>query len=207
MPRSAPGGRTLEDKYYVANFLDYRFLQVFYPTRGILAWYDRDTKRLQPLPGANDPRYVQTGGVWSPDGKYIVFARAEAQDALSAGCPDGPLRQRSQRNADPIRPVPDSVQRRKGWPTGAHCGRLRQRHEQQLSEGIAGWPLDRVCGSPQRHGDAPGRQALHRAVRGRRSPADEVQHAADELVAHLLAERPLAGVLVERAVRRTRSCT
>ena len=31
------GGRTLEDKYYNANFLDYRFLQVFYPTRGILA--------------------------------------------------------------------------------------------------------------------------------------------------------------------------
>ena len=23
---------------YVANFKDYRFLQVFYPTRGILAW-------------------------------------------------------------------------------------------------------------------------------------------------------------------------
>ena len=38
-------GRTLEDKYYVANFLDYRFLQVFYPTRGTLAWYDRKTNR------------------------------------------------------------------------------------------------------------------------------------------------------------------
>ena len=34
---------------------------------------------LQPLPGANDPRYVQTDGVWSPDGKYVVFARAEAK--------------------------------------------------------------------------------------------------------------------------------
>ena len=78
-------GRTLEDKYYVANFMDYRFLQVFYPTRGILAWYDRDTKRLQPLPGANDPRYVQTGGVWSPDGKYIVFARAEAKTPYPPG--------------------------------------------------------------------------------------------------------------------------
>jgi Flp pilus assembly protein TadD len=80
-------GRTLEDKYYVANFLDYRFLQVFYPTRGILAWYDRDTKRLQPLPGADDPRYVQAGGVWSPDGKYIVFARAEAQNPYPPGSP------------------------------------------------------------------------------------------------------------------------
>jgi hypothetical protein len=25
--------------YYVANFKDYRFLEVFYPTRGILTWY------------------------------------------------------------------------------------------------------------------------------------------------------------------------
>jgi Flp pilus assembly protein TadD len=80
-------GRTLEDKYYVANFLDYRFLQVFYPTRGILGWYDRDTKDLQPLPGANDPRYVQTSGVWSRDGKYIVFARAEAQTPYRPGVP------------------------------------------------------------------------------------------------------------------------
>ena len=79
------GGRTLEDKYYVANFLDYRFLQVFYPTRGILAWYDRATKHLQPLPGADDSRYVQTDGVWSRDGKYIVFARAEAKTPYPPG--------------------------------------------------------------------------------------------------------------------------
>lgn len=78
-------GHTLEDKYYNANFMDYRFLQVFYPTRGILAWYDRAAKRLQPLPGANDPRYVQTDGVWSPDGKYIVFARAEAKSPYPPG--------------------------------------------------------------------------------------------------------------------------
>jgi Flp pilus assembly protein TadD len=82
-----PGGRTLEDKYYVTNFLNYRFLQVFYPTRGILGWYDRETQDLQPLPGADDPRYVQTSGVWSPDGKYIVFARAEAKTPYAPGVP------------------------------------------------------------------------------------------------------------------------
>ncbi len=80
-------GRTLEDKYYVANFLDYRFLQVFYPTRGTLAWYDRQTNRLQRLPGADDARYVQAGGVWSPDGKYIVFMRAEAKNPYPPGIP------------------------------------------------------------------------------------------------------------------------
>ena len=78
-------GRTLEDKYYNANFMDYRFLQVFYPTRGILAWYDRKTGHLQPLPGADDPRQVQTDGVWSPDGKYVVFARAEARSPYPPG--------------------------------------------------------------------------------------------------------------------------
>jgi tetratricopeptide (TPR) repeat protein len=66
--------------YYLTNFTDYRFLQVFYPTRGILAWYDRETKKLQPLPGADDPKFVQASAVWSPDGKYIVFAHAGAKD-------------------------------------------------------------------------------------------------------------------------------
>jgi Tol biopolymer transport system component len=73
------------DSYYVTNFLDYRFLQVFYPTRGILAWYDRTTGLRTPLPGADDSKYVQTDGVWSPDGKYIVFARAEARDPRPPG--------------------------------------------------------------------------------------------------------------------------
>src|ERR1035437_11189757 len=74
-----------ENNYYVANFKDYRFLQVFYPTRGTLAWYGRATGRRLPLPGADDPHFVQTDGVWSPDGKYIVFARAEARDPYPAG--------------------------------------------------------------------------------------------------------------------------
>ena len=77
--------KRLADSYYVVNFKDYRFLQVFYPTRGILAWYDRATGRRQTLPGADDPRYVQTDAVWSPDGKYIVFARAEARDPYPEG--------------------------------------------------------------------------------------------------------------------------
>jgi tetratricopeptide (TPR) repeat protein len=71
--------------YYITNFKDYRFLQVFYPTRGILEWYDRANGKRQPLPGADDPKYVQTDGVWSPDGKYIVFVRAVARDPRAAG--------------------------------------------------------------------------------------------------------------------------
>jgi tetratricopeptide (TPR) repeat protein len=80
-----PPGTNGTQLYYVTNFEDYRFLQVFYPTRGILVWYDRNTRKLQPLPGADDPRYVQSNAVWSPDGKYLVFARAQAKDPFPAG--------------------------------------------------------------------------------------------------------------------------
>ncbi len=73
--------------YYVTNFKDYRFLQVFYPTRGMLAWYSRETAHLQYLPGADDERYVHTNAVWSPDGKYLVFTRAQAKDAYPPGVP------------------------------------------------------------------------------------------------------------------------
>ena len=77
--------KDLVQNYYVANFKDYRFLQVFFPTRGILAWYDRESGVLEPLPGADDPRYVHTNAVWSPDGRSLVFARAAAKDPYAPG--------------------------------------------------------------------------------------------------------------------------
>ncbi len=82
----------LMQNYFVSNFKDYRFLQVFYPTRGILAWYDKAAGQLQPLPGADDPEFVHTDAVWSPDGKYLVFARAQARDAYPPvrGWPSAP---------------------------------------------------------------------------------------------------------------------
>jgi tetratricopeptide (TPR) repeat protein len=81
--RQAP--QDLWSNYYIANFTDYRFLQVFYPTRGILAWYSRETGRLRPLPGADDQRFVHVNATWSPDGRFLVFARAEARDAYPEG--------------------------------------------------------------------------------------------------------------------------
>jgi tetratricopeptide (TPR) repeat protein len=42
---------------------------------------------LRPLPGADDPRFVQMGAVWSPDGQYLVFARAQAADPNPPGVP------------------------------------------------------------------------------------------------------------------------
>ncbi len=89
MAQVSPDGRyavtTLNEAVYVANFKDYRFLQVFYPTRGIIGWYSRATNRIRALPGADNPGYVQTCAFWSPDCKYLVFARARAKDPYPAG--------------------------------------------------------------------------------------------------------------------------
>ena len=89
MSQISPDGQyvvtTVNREDYVANFKDYRFLQVFYPTRGVLAWYSRAKSEMHLLPGADDPRYVHTGAVWSPDGQYLVFARAAARDAYPPG--------------------------------------------------------------------------------------------------------------------------
>ncbi|MGA2259415.1 MAG: hypothetical protein ABSG53_32475, partial [Thermoguttaceae bacterium] len=85
-----PGARQrrMDGRIYQASYVqNYGFGQVFFPTRGVLAWYDRNGGKLQPLPGADDPRFVQAGAFWSPDGKYLVFSRAEARDPVPPGRP------------------------------------------------------------------------------------------------------------------------
>jgi tetratricopeptide (TPR) repeat protein len=77
----------LEEKYYFAVYRDYRFGQVFFPTHGVLALRDVATGRTEPMHGADDPRFVQTDGVWSRDGKWIVFARGKAVTAFPPGAP------------------------------------------------------------------------------------------------------------------------
>ena len=46
--------------------------QLFFPIKGILVVYDRETNTYSALPGADDPEYVQSNAVWSPDGKEIM---------------------------------------------------------------------------------------------------------------------------------------
>ncbi|MCX5645603.1 MAG: tetratricopeptide repeat protein [Phycisphaerae bacterium] len=54
------------------------FSQLFFPVKGILCLYDRQTGTFQSLPGADNPSLVQSNPTWSPDGKWIVFAATEA---------------------------------------------------------------------------------------------------------------------------------
>ncbi len=75
------------DRLYSINYTTIDFIQVFYPTRGILAWYDSNDKSMHPLPGADDPNFAQTSAFWSPDGKYLIFSRATAREPFPAGVP------------------------------------------------------------------------------------------------------------------------
>jgi Flp pilus assembly protein TadD len=82
LPEFAPG---IADRLFSMNYDGPPFPQVFYPTRGILAWYDKKEGTLRPLPGADDPRFVHTSAFWSPDGKYLIYSRAEARDPYPPG--------------------------------------------------------------------------------------------------------------------------
>jgi len=91
LSRMSPDGShvitTVNESLYVQNFMDYRFCQVFYPTRGVLAHYSRETGEINLLPGADDQEYVYCDPVWTPDGETIIFARARARDPYPKGRP------------------------------------------------------------------------------------------------------------------------
>jgi tetratricopeptide (TPR) repeat protein len=84
----SPDGRfiasTVKDRSVFVPRPALAFSQLFFPIKGILCIYDRQTKIFQSLPGADDPNYVQSNPNWSPDGKYIVFARTKTYELKSA---------------------------------------------------------------------------------------------------------------------------
>lgn len=78
----SPDGRyvisTVKDRAVFVATPEIAFSQLFFPIKGILVVYDTKTGTYAPLPGADDPEYVQSNPTWSPDGKSIVFARTKA---------------------------------------------------------------------------------------------------------------------------------
>lgn len=77
----SPDGRyvisTVKDRAVFVATPEIAFSQLFFPIKGILVVYDTQTGTFTPLPGADDPEYVQSNPTWSPDGESIVFARSK----------------------------------------------------------------------------------------------------------------------------------
>jgi hypothetical protein len=193
-----PPGTRSSQFYYVSNFKDYRFLQVFYPTRGILAWYDRAARRLKPLPGASDPRYIQSNAVWSPDGKYLVFSRAEAKDPFRedgkmAAYANDPLEVQIQYDLYRI-PFNDGK--------GGNAERIEGASRNGMSNSFPRVSPDGkwIVFVAQWAAHAPRRQVVHRSGSRRRGAAHDLQYAADELLAQLQPQRPLDRVFVQEPI-------
>ncbi len=89
LSRISPDGKyvvsTVKDGAVFEPKADLTFSQLFFPIKGVLAIYERETGKFDSLPGADDPQYVQSNAVWSPDGKWLVFARAPRFQSSRAG--------------------------------------------------------------------------------------------------------------------------
>jgi tetratricopeptide (TPR) repeat protein len=87
----SPDGRyvlsTVKDASVFVPKPDLAFSQLFFPVKGILCVYDRKEGTFAALPGADDPQFVQSNPSWSPDGKYVVFARARAYELKNISGP------------------------------------------------------------------------------------------------------------------------
>ena len=121
-----------------------------------------------PCRAPTDPRYVQTNAVWSPDGKYLVFARAEGKDAYPEGAKVAEYANDPNETAMQYDLYRIPFNEGRGGQAGTDRGSLAERHEQHLSQSFARRPLDRLRAGAQRPVDASRQPALHRAG-GRRA--------------------------------------
>ena len=186
------------NNFYVANFKDYRFLQVFYPTRGILAWYEpRDrqaaaaARRRRPALRADQcASGAPTASIWS----------------LPAPKPGTPIRQGSKMaefandpNEMPIQydlyriPFNDGKGGQPEPIAGASQNGMSNTFPKVSPDGR--WIVFVQCRNGQLM--RPDSQLYIVPAAGRRGAADALQHAADELLAQLFAQRPLAGVFLQ----------
>jgi len=93
LSRISPNGRyvvsTLRDCEIFVDRKDLEYSQLFFPFKGVLTVYDRETKKYFELEGANDTSLVQSNPCWSPDGNYIYFTRAKARHLKESGIQHG----------------------------------------------------------------------------------------------------------------------
>lgn len=94
MSSISPDGRyvvsTVKETIVLRFMPDPNCSQLFFPIRGILAVHDRVSGAFRSLPGADDPEFVQTNPAFSPDGRWLVFARARVPDVPRKAIEAGP---------------------------------------------------------------------------------------------------------------------
>ena len=188
----------VSNTYYVTNFKDYRFLQVFYPTRGILEWYNRATGKRQPLPGADDPRLrANRRSLESRRQVHCVCARG-GEGSISRRPEEGRARQRSQRNArfNTIFTGFRSTTAAGGTPepiAGASHNGMSNNFPKVSPDGR--WIVFVQCRNGQLM--RPDSQLYIVPFGGGEARRLARQYAADEFMAQLFAQRALAGVFLE----------
>lgn len=78
----APNGRyvvsTVKDRSVFVPIDNLEYSQLFFPIKGIIAVYDRESRRYYELPGASDRKFVQSNPNWSPDGREVLFTRTNS---------------------------------------------------------------------------------------------------------------------------------
>ena len=160
----------------------------------------RRAGQLQPLPGADDPDFVHTDAVWSPDGKYLVFARARARDAYPAG---GRMAESANDpNETPIQydlyriPFRDGRGGKAEPIAGASANGMSNSFPKVSPDGR--W----IVYVQARNGQLmrPDSRLFIVPAAGGVARRDALQYPADELVAQLFPQRPVAGVFLQKPV-------
>ncbi|MEI9975451.1 MAG: hypothetical protein WDO73_27325 [Ignavibacteriota bacterium] len=98
-------GQRVTDRIYQGLYDFWGYGQVFYPTRGVLAWYSKATQKLAPLPGADDPEYVQTLRLLEPGPELHSIRQGESARPVSGRRARLAICQRPERTPDSVRPV------------------------------------------------------------------------------------------------------
>ncbi|MBU0946196.1 MAG: hypothetical protein KJ804_16935 [Proteobacteria bacterium] len=82
--RLSPDGRyvasTINDISVYKMLPEISYSQLFFPVQGKIAMYDRLQQQFSMLAGADDPDYVQSNPVFSPDGNSLLFIRSKRLD-------------------------------------------------------------------------------------------------------------------------------
>ncbi len=85
-PKISPDGKyevsSINVKALLVTMDALHFSEFLYHASGIIGYYSETDAQFHPLPGAENPEFIQTHPAWSPNGKDIVFARARVDKTI-----------------------------------------------------------------------------------------------------------------------------